>query len=137
MASGRVTRRLAAVAIVLVAGGACSDDGGSGSAVPSTTVPSDATVATTSTPPTTTSGVAGPITVRGKVSALFASARVLELDPPVDGYSSVALTGATEFRRADGSPATFADVDEGATVVVTGEPGSAGTVIAHLVVIDF
>ncbi len=66
---------------------------------------------------------------------IFSSARVLQLDPPVDGYSRVALTSDTEYRRADGSAATLADVAEGSTVEVTGTPGAEGSVIARRVVL--
>ena len=79
--------------------------------------------------------MAGDVTVRGTVLTIFSSARVLQLDPPVDGYSRVALTSDTEYRRADGSPATLADVEEGSTVEVTGTPGAEGTVIARRVVL--
>ncbi len=73
--------------------------------------------------------------MRGTVLTVFASARVLQIDPPVDGYSRVALTEETEYRTAGGSAATLQDVDEGATVEVTGQPGAPGSLIARLVVL--
>ena len=75
------------------------------------------------------------VTVRSTVLTIFSSAQVVQLDPPVDGYSKVALTSETEYRRADGSPASLADVQEGSTVEVRGEAGAPGTVIARQVVL--
>jgi len=154
--SRAVTRAaVAAVALValvalVVGGGACSG-GGSGPSAPATTTLSTALAppttsgpapATTATPvltavPTTvpTTGLAGEVTIRGAVLTVFASARVLQIDPPVDGYSRVALTSDTEYRTRGGSPASLQDVDEGSTVEVTGSPGSPGTLLARLVVV--
>ncbi len=92
------------------------------------------TVSTVSTSPTTGSGDgAGEVTIRGTVSVIFASARVLQIDPPVDGYSEVALTESTEYRRADGSLGSLVDVNEGSSIEVTGETGVTGSLIARLV----
>ncbi len=144
--------------VVLVVAGACSDGGSDASdrtvattssstrppasTVPTAPVPSAPTATTglpgttTSTSPATGSTVApGEVSLRGTVLTVFASARVLELDWPVNGYSRVALTEDTEYRLADGSPASLVDLDEGSTVEVTGEPGSPGSLIARLVVI--
>jgi len=133
MIDGRL-RSGAAVVAVVVAGllglGACSDGD---SDPPATTTSSSSSTSPTSPIPTT--AVAGDVTIRGTVLTIFSSARVLQLDPPVDGYSRVALTDDTEYRRADGSPATLADVDEGSTVEVTGTAGAEGTVIARRVVL--
>ena len=146
-----------AVAFVVVGGaGACSNGGSGKAAAPAATTTSTSplvsttvagavttftttggSAATTSTTPSGSTGttVAGDVTLRGTVLTVFASARVLELDPPVKGYSKVALTSDTEYRLADGSPGSLVDVDEGSTVDVTGVPGSPGTVIARLVVL--
>ncbi|MEA2686726.1 MAG: hypothetical protein QOE93_1921 [Actinomycetota bacterium] len=138
------------MALVVVVAGACSDGDSDGDSFAVTTTTSTSTPApastttsiaggtvttATSAPTTATTGVAGEVTIRGTVSGLFASARVLQFEPPVDGYSRVALTEETEYRRADGSPAAFIDVNEGTRVEVTGEPGSPGALIARLVVV--
>jgi hypothetical protein len=128
------------VAVVVVLGaaglfglGACSDSGSDRQPSPAVTT-TMAGVAPTSV---VTTVAAGAVTVRGTVLTVFASARVLQLDPPVDGYSKVALTADTEFRRADGSPGSLADVAEGSTVEVSGEAAVAApaTVIARRVVV--
>jgi len=137
---------------ILVAVGACSDgDSDAGDPPPETTSTTAATPVTTGRSTATTSttvgsgattvtaspttGVPGEVTLRGPVSAVFASARVLVFDPPVDGYSRAALTSETEYRLADGSPATLLDVSEGSVVAVTGEPGAPGALIARVVTI--
>ncbi len=144
-----VALAVAVALVVLVGTGACSDDDGSGSdatvprsAVPtsttSTTVP--AVAPTTVTPPPVssvpTTVATGEVTIRGTVLTLFASARVLQIDPPVNGYSRIALTEETEYRTASGGAASLQDVEEGSTVEVSGEPGAPGTLIARLVVVS-
>ena len=142
--------------VVLVAAGACSDDGGSeGTVSPATTTSTSRLASTTVAGPVTTgtattggsatttstttgstaTTVAGDVTLRGTVLTVFASARVLELDPPVNGYSRVALTSDTEYRLADGSAGSLIDIQEGSTIEVTGEPGSPGSLIARQVVL--
>ena len=129
MFDGRLRSGVAAVAVVvaaLVGSGACSDGGSDSGAPPATTT-------STSAAPTGSTAVPGDVTVRGQVLTIFSSAQVLQLDPPVDGYSRVALTSDTEYRRADGSSGSLADIGEGSTVEVTGSPGATGTVIARRV----
>jgi hypothetical protein len=132
---GRLRSGVAVAAVVmagLVGLGACSDSDSDSAA---TTSPSSSSASTSAVPTTGSTAVAGDVTVRGTVLTIFSSARLLQLDPPVDGYSRVALTDDTEYRRADGSSASLADVDEGSTVEVTGAPGAEGTVIARRVVL--
>jgi hypothetical protein len=145
-----------AVAGLLIAAGACSD-GDSGTVAPGTTTTptaaasstTRATTATTAgsvtttdptaTTPSTTPAIVlpGEVVLRGTVSTVFLSARVLGFDPPVDGYARVALTTETEYVEADGSPAMLVDLVEGSVVEVTGTPGSGSpeALIARRVVI--
>jgi hypothetical protein len=160
MVHGRRLTTLVVAGLVTMAGavaGACSDSG-SDKPAPGGTTSTSATAggatttttagaagsttvvgtATTVAPTATTgggTGSPGEVTVRATVALLFASARVLQLDPAVNGYSRVALGPDTEYRRADGSAASFQDVEEGSSVEVTGEPGATGTLIARLVVL--
>ncbi len=99
-----------------------------------TTTSAPATTTTAEVIPTTV-GTPGEVTIRGTVLSVFASARVIQIDPPVNGYSRVALTADTEYVAADGSEAGLQDVTEGSTVEVTGEPGAPGTLIARRVVL--
>jgi hypothetical protein len=157
---GRRLRTLVVAGVLTASTGACSSDGGSDAVAPasttsgvrtSTTVvtsttgtPSTATTAPTSTTggtggvttvTTGGGGLAGEVTVRATVASVFASARVLRFQAPVDGYSTAALAPDTEYRRADGSAGSLQDVNEGSTVEVTGAPGESGVVIARLVVV--
>ncbi|MEA2827282.1 MAG: hypothetical protein QOG43_1721 [Actinomycetota bacterium] len=149
---------VAAVAVLVLAGaGACSGGGSGDTVAPASTTTSTSRSASTTVagPPVTTAtttggpaatpsttpgstgstAVPGEVTIRATVLTVFASARVLELDPPVSGYSKVALTADTEYRSADGSAGALIDVGEGSTIEVTGTPGSPGTLIARLVVL--
>ncbi|MEA2932558.1 MAG: hypothetical protein QOI56_1343, partial [Actinomycetota bacterium] len=67
--------------------------------------------------------------------AVFASARVLRFEPPLDGYSTVVVGSGTEFRKADGSPGSLQDVGDGSQVEVTGDAGEPGTLLARRVVV--
>jgi len=124
-------RALVVVAGLVLAGGACSDDDPTTEPPPSSSTSS--TSSTTGGTPVTSAP--GEVTIRATVAAVFASAGVIRLVPPVDGYSTAAVGPATEYRRADGSPGVLQDVVDGSTVEVTGEPGAPGALIARSVVI--
>jgi hypothetical protein len=119
--------------VVAVAGGACADD----EPDPVAPGPTSTAVSTTgATAPTSVPAGAGQeTTVRGTVAAVSASARVLDLEAPVDGYTDVALSSDTEYRKADGSPGALQDVAVGSTVEVTGVPGAPGALLARRVVV--
>jgi ABC-type Fe3+-hydroxamate transport system substrate-binding protein len=86
-------------------------------------------------PATTTSTTVADVTVRGVVTAVSASARVVSLAPPVGGIANLALTADTEIVRADGTRAGLADVRAGATVEATGRPSTADTIVARRLVL--
>jgi hypothetical protein len=100
-------------------------------ATTATTTPSSTTSSTrtTATTATTTRGV--DVTVRGVVATVSASAKVITLARPVGGVANVALTADTQIVRANGMPASLADVMVGATVEATGRPGTVGTLVAR------
>jgi hypothetical protein len=89
-----------------------------------------------SAPATTTSvPMAVESTVRGVVSGVFASARVITLAPPVQGVANVALTTDTELVRANGIRIGVNDIVAGATVEATGRPSTPETLVARRVVL--
>lgn len=85
--------------------------------------------------PTTTTTVAPEVTVRGVVSGVFASARVITLSPPVRGVANLALTTDTVIVRGNGAAAGVNDISAGATVEATGRPSTAETLVARRVVL--
>ena len=114
----------------------CSSGGYSGDlAPPSTTAATGTTGATGATSTTATTAVAGGVTVRGVVAQTLASARVVVLAEAVSGFVNVAFTPDTEVVRANGAQGTITDVAPGATIEVTGSPGTAGTLLARRVVL--
>ena len=73
--------------------------------------------------------------MRGVVSGVFASARVITLAPPVGGVANVALTTDTELVRGNGARVGVSDIVAGATVEATGRPSTADTLVARRVVL--
>jgi len=82
---------------------------------------------------TTIAPAAAEVTVRGVVAGVFASARVVQLNPPVNGISNIALTADTELVRSGGARATLNDVSPGATIEAVGRASNADTVVARKV----
>ncbi len=70
------------------------------------------------------------VTIDGQVKDIAASARVIHLTEPVQGFNSVALTDRTEFISKDDSVKSLADLKAGMKIEVAGKPGSAGAVLA-------
>lgn len=97
-------------------------------ATPSSTSASTVPVAAPTTP-------AGEIAIRATVAATFASARVITLAEPVSGYTDVAFTAETRYRRAGGQAAALADLTPGTAVEVRGQRGSETTLLAREVVV--
>lgn len=91
----------------------------------------------TSTPMTANTGtVPAETTVRGVVGGVFASARVIQLIPAVNGISSVALTVETEFIRAGGARAALSDVSPGVTIEAVGRSSAPGTLVARRITLQ-
>ena len=75
------------------------------------------------------------ITITGVVTSVFASAQVIMLAEPVEGFTYVAVTGETKITLAEGGEAVLQDVQRGATIQATGEPGGADTLMAEQIVV--
>ena len=71
--------------------------------------------------------------MRGVVAGTFASARVIGLRAPVNGFVNIALTNETEVVRANGARATLADIGTGANVEAVGRPSTPDTLLARRV----
>ena len=84
---------------------------------------------------TTTTTLAPEVTVRGVVSGVFASARVITLSPAVRGIANLALTTDTELVRPNGAKVGVNDIAAGATVEAVGRPSTADTLVARRVVL--
>ena len=98
------------------------------------TVPPESTSSSTPTSARATTTVA-ETRISATVAAVFASAKVIELAEPVQGFSEVALTASTRYRRSSGQPASLSDVRSGSTIQVTGVRSSATALVAREVVI--
>lgn len=114
---------VAAVAGLLLLAACTSGDG----------VPDPAVRATTTTEATSTAPPAAEVTVRGVVAGVFASARVVQLNPPVNGFVNVALGVDTEIVRADRTRGGLNDVTPGSTIEAVGRPGTPDTLVARQV----
>jgi hypothetical protein len=82
-----------------------------------------------------TSTTAAEVTVRGEVGAFSASARVMALAQPVNGFTSVVVSVDTEVVRSNGATAAVTDLGPRAGVEVSGRPGLPGTLVARRIVI--
>lgn len=71
------------------------------------------------------------------VNDVSASARVIRIDPAVNGVVNLALTADTEIVRsgAGGATATISDVHTGATVEATGRPSAPDTLVVRRLVL--
>jgi len=79
----------------------------------------------------TTTAAAAEVVLRGSVAVVFASARVMQLSPPVNGVANVALTTDTEIVRAGGARATLGDITPGSMIEAVGRPSTAETLVAR------
>lgn len=102
---------------------------GDGVPPPRATPPSTSAPTTTTGPTTTASAV--EVTVRGTVAGVFASARALQLNPPVNGIENVALTNDTQIVRAGGARATLGDITATSTIEAVGRVTTPGTLLAR------
>lgn len=73
--------------------------------------------------------------MRGTVGAFSASARVITLAEPVNGFASIVVSLGTELVRPNGLTATVGDLMPRARLEVTGRPGAPGTLVARRIVL--
>jgi hypothetical protein len=130
---------------MLVVLAACSGSGTpSRTTAPTTATPPPTTVETTTTLPPVTTSVAATtrpattvpgVTITATVAAAFASARIVQLAEPVQGFAEVAFNSSTRYRRANGSPASLADLQPGTRIQVRGTRTSSTTLLATEVIL--
>jgi len=82
---------------------------------------------------TTPSEVPRLTSVGGTVREVAASAKVLTLDAPDNGFSTVALTDATRLIRPDGGVLSGNELRPGIRIQAVGRPGDGGALIAEQV----
>lgn len=73
------------------------------------------------------------VTITGTVMNVSLSARIITLEEPVDGYSTIALTGESVLLSIDGNDIELRDIQHGITIKVFGQPGDSGALIANQV----
>lgn len=74
------------------------------------------------------------LTITGTVMDVALSARVITLEEPIDGISTIALTGESVLLSAGGSEIALRDIQHGMTVKAFGQSGDAGVLIASQVI---
>lgn len=105
-------------------------------ALPATRQPAETPTSALSTllPPASTSTVdneveATSVTITGTVQDVMLSARIILLQEPVQGFSTLALTQDTKLVSAEGLDITLQEVRAGIRVQATGRPGTRGTLL--------
>jgi hypothetical protein len=76
---------------------------------------------------------ASGLTITGTVMDVALSARIITLEEPVDGFSTIALTGESVLLSVDGHEIELRDIQHGMTIKVFGQPGDSGALIASQV----
>ncbi len=79
--------------------------------------------------------VGSGLTIAGTVRDVALSARIITLDAPVEGVSTIALTEETQLTSADGDDLALRDIKPGVGIKVFGERGEAEALIARQVVV--
>jgi hypothetical protein len=93
----------------------------------STLVPLSPTPASTSTEDNEVEATS--VTITGTVQDVMLSARIILLQEPVQGFSTLALTQDTKLVSAEGLDITLQEVRAGMRVQATGRPGTPGTLL--------
>ncbi len=76
----------------------------------------------------------GPaVTITGRVKAVAASARVIDFEEPVHGFSEVALLDETQIVGADGSRRSLQDIRPGTVIQASGAADGHGGILARTI----
>lgn len=75
------------------------------------------------------------VTIEAIVKWVSPSARLIRLQEPVDGFSTIALTLGTELISGDGKPLTLHKLQPGMKVQASGQPGESDALLADRVVV--
>lgn len=73
------------------------------------------------------------LTISGVVREASLSARVIVLEEPAEGNSTIAIVDEPDLRSSDGRPLRLNVVLPGMTVQASGPPGAVGTLLADRV----
>ena len=66
----------------------------------------------------------------GRVASVFASARIIDLGAPVEGFELVAVDDSTVILSIDGTEIELGDLAQGSEIEISGQPGVPGTLVA-------
>lgn len=87
-------------------------------------------------PPLVDALPSGEVRIRdAEVGSVDRPARTFTLRERPQGYQVVVITGATAFRLAEGDAASFADVEPGGVVAITGTPATPDRLVAKQVIV--
>lgn len=128
---GRLLSRIISLSLLAALLTGCT-----GKATPLATmsVPAEPTEASVPSPAATTASEKG-FTIRGTVMDASASARIIMLEEPDQGFSTIALTDETALLSADGGAIGLTDVRHGDSVKAHGQSGMPGTLLADEIVV--
>lgn len=85
---------------------------------------------TPTSPAEGTNKITNEITIIGKVMDVALSARVIQLEQPVEGINSIALTDKTKIISVNGEETGLQSITHGAQIQATGKMGSPGSLVA-------
>lgn len=103
---------------------------------PRSGTPAPTTRPATAIPPTVAPLPSGDVRIRDtEVGSVDRAAGSFTLAERPGGYAVVVVTGSTVFTLAEGDPASFADVEPGTSVAVTGTASAPDRLVARRVVV--
>lgn len=90
---------------------------------------------TPTSPAEGTNQITNEITITGTVMDVALSARVIQLEQPVDGIKSIALTDKTKIISVDGEEIGLQSIAHGAQIQATGKMGSPESLVAIQIIL--
>lgn len=90
---------------------------------------------TPTSPAEGTNQITDEITITGTVMDVALSARVIQLEQPVDGIKSIALTDKTKIISVDGEEIGLQSIIHGAQIQATGKIGSPESLVAIQIIL--
>lgn len=134
MSRGRLLSRIISLSLLAAFLTGCGGKAGKATPLATMSVPAEPTEASVPSPAATTGSEKG-FTIRGTVMDASASARVIMLEAPDQGFSTIALTDETVLLSADGGAIRLTDVHHGDSVKAHGQAGTPGTLLADEIVV--
>lgn len=126
---------ISALSLVVILLTACAGSAGTSPPVTATNVPEELTRPAPH-PSLETRAPEDGVTINGTVMDASPSAKVIRLEKPDQGITTIALTDATELLAASGESMTLTDVFHGDHVTAHGREGTPGTLLANRIVVE-